>query len=69
MTAPQPKLPDFTSTPDDFVPKEPSRTSSWDRAVVFDPKNSSVHIRKKSEVETEIYSGKYPVNGDPAYAS
>jgi hypothetical protein len=47
-----------TPVHDDFVPKRPSRTGSWDRAVVFDPKRNEVRIQRKSEIRDDPESGR-----------
>lgn len=39
------------------APQRPTRTNSWDRAVIFDPRKNSVDIRKKSEVAKTVQNG------------
>lgn len=38
---------------DDFEPKKPSRTDSWERVVVFDPESNNVDIRTKRKVRQD----------------
>ncbi|EOA91908.1 hypothetical protein ACJQWK_03982 [Exserohilum turcicum] len=42
------------------APQRPTRTNSWDRAVIFDPRKNSVDIRKKSEVAKTVQNGDFP---------
>ena len=36
---------------EDEIPQKVTRTRSWERAVVFDPKDNSVNIRKKRDMD------------------
>ena len=47
----------IASPREEFCPKKPPRTASWDRAVVFDPRDNSVDIRKKLDVDQDVISG------------
>lgn len=40
--------------------KRPSRTGSWDRAVVYDLESGKVDIRKKQDIEKDRTTGKDP---------
>jgi hypothetical protein len=57
MKAASSKSPELAFTREDPALKRPSRTESWGRAVVFNPKNNSVDIRKISDVEEDVTSG------------
>jgi hypothetical protein len=41
----------------DSTIRKPKRTNSWDRAVVFDPRENIVEIRKKSEIDKTVSNG------------
>ena len=62
MAAQSQKTPSPKSAGDDFVPKKVSKTKSWDRAVIFDPRNNSVDIRKKRDVAKDGINGRHEAN-------
>ncbi|KAF2849953.1 hypothetical protein T440DRAFT_555568 [Plenodomus tracheiphilus IPT5] len=45
--------------PDQFVAAKSHRASSWDRAVVFRPKDNSVDIKKEREIYKDLEDGSF----------
>lgn len=45
------QIPQYSAVEEDFEPRKPQRTNSWEKVIVFDPESNDVDIRTRRKVD------------------